>query len=90
MIYLVKLINNPYTKYWVIDDTYGASRGAGTIDEAIRYYNTRTFSLTGYGNYYTIVGNNVYREKGALDGYILVSCNDLSDINSTNYPEYFI
>ena len=90
MIYLVKLINNSQEKYWVINDTYGACSCANTIDEAIRYYSASTFLLAGKGNHYTIVGNNVYRENNELDGHILISCKDLSGINSTNYPEFFI
>ena len=95
MIHLVKLCDNKDYPYWVINDTHGATACGTNIKDAVKHYKNKKFKLCDSLNYYTIQDNCVYVKSSfddtiGLDGIILLSCQRLSDISPTKYPEFFI
>lgn len=88
MIYLINISSYPNFKYWVVDDTTGASLSAPTPQDAITEFERSAFDLT-YGD------NNYY----ITDKYVLCHNKHHGDILAKaptiqqlidNYPEYFI
>ena len=89
MIHLVKLVYTTNYSYWVINDTYGAVCCGVDVQSAVAEYKKKTFKLQSKDTWFIVKGNCVY-DNDVLDGNIILSCECISDINDTNYPELFI
>ena len=88
MIYLINISSYPNFKYWVVDDTTGASLSAPTPQDAITEFERSAFDLTYGDNNYSITEHEVLR-NGKSHGRILAKANTIQSLIN-NYPEYFI
>ena len=88
MIYLINISSYPNFKYWVVDDTTGASLSASTPQDAITEFERSAFDLTYGDNNYSITEHEVLR-NGKSHGRILAKANTIQSLIN-NYPEYFI
>ena len=88
MIYLIDISSYRNFKYWVIDDTTGASQSASTPQGAIAEFERSAFDLTYSDNNYSITDKYVL-SHGKHHGDILAKASTIQQLADI-YPEYFI
>ena len=88
MIYLINISSYPNFKYWVVDDTTGASLSASTPQDAIVEFERASFKLTSGDNDYSITDQYVLSHD-EYRGEILAKAPSTQQLVD-NYPEYFI
>ena len=88
MIYLINISSYPNFKYWVVDDTTGASLSASTPQDAIVEFKHSSFDLTGGNNDYYITDKYIL-SHGKHHGDILARAPTIQQLVD-RYPEYFI
>lgn len=88
MIYLINISSYPNFKYWVVDDTTGASLSTSTPQDAIAEFKRSVFDLTYKDNEYSITDRHVL-SHGEHHGDILAKAPTIQQLVD-NYPEYFI